>query len=118
MGKTIMLVGATGSGKSTLVDGMVNYVMGVSFDDPFRFTIVQLEEEEKKTHNQVIVIHNFQLTIFFISIYPFLRKQINSSCQNAIIPVKFNSYDCSFCRQYLKPNGSQFIKLFLKKVVD
>lgn len=65
MGKTIMLVGATGSGKSTLVDGMVNYVMGVSFDDPFRFTIVQLEEEEKKTHNQVIVIHNFQLTIFF-----------------------------------------------------
>lgn len=64
-----MLVGATGSGKSTLVDGMVNYVMGVSFDDPFRFTIVQLEEEEKKTHNQVIVVHNFQFTIFFISIY-------------------------------------------------
>lgn len=51
--KTIMLVGATGSGKSTLVDGIVNYVMGVSFDDPFRFTLVQLEEEEKKTHNQV-----------------------------------------------------------------
>lgn len=48
-----MLVGATGSGKSTLVDGIVNFVMGVSFDDPFRFTLVQLEEEEKKTHNQV-----------------------------------------------------------------
>lgn len=54
--KTIMLVGATGSGKSTLVDGMVNYVMGVSFDDPFRFNIVQLEEEEKKTDNQVTVL--------------------------------------------------------------
>ncbi|XP_062572462.1 uncharacterized protein LOC134234415 [Saccostrea cucullata] len=52
--KTILLVGATGSGKSTLVDGIVNYVMGVSFDDPFRFTLVQLEEEEKKTHNQAI----------------------------------------------------------------
>lgn len=50
-----MLVGATGSGKSTLVDGIVNFVMGVSFDDPFRFTLVQLEEEEKKTHNQVIL---------------------------------------------------------------
>lgn len=50
-----MLVGATGSGKSTLVDGIVNFVMGVSFDDPFRFTLVQLEEEEKKTHNQVII---------------------------------------------------------------
>lgn len=30
-----MLVGATGLGKNTLVDGFVNYVMGVSFDDPF-----------------------------------------------------------------------------------
>lgn len=49
-----MLVGATGSGKSTLVDGFVNYVMGVSFDDPFRFTLVRLEEEGKKTHNQVV----------------------------------------------------------------
>lgn len=52
--KTIMLVGATGSGKSTLVDGIVNYVTGVSFDDPFRFTLVQLEEEEQNTDNQAI----------------------------------------------------------------
>lgn len=59
-----MLVGATGSGKSTLVDGMVNYVMGVSFDDPFRFTIVQLEEEEKKTHNQVMLFNILQFTKF------------------------------------------------------
>lgn len=51
--KTIMLVGATGSGKSTLVDGIVNYIMGVSFDDPFRFTMVTLEDEEKKANNQV-----------------------------------------------------------------
>lgn len=51
--KTILLVGATGSGKSTLVDGFVNYIMGVSFDDPFRFTTAMLEDEEKKTHNQV-----------------------------------------------------------------
>lgn len=53
--KTIMLVGATGSGKSTLVDGIVNFIMGVSFDDPFRFTMVTLEEEEKKSHNQVLI---------------------------------------------------------------
>lgn len=51
--KTILLVGATGSGKSTLVDGFVNYIMGVSFDDPFRFTTIKLEDVEMKTHNQV-----------------------------------------------------------------
>lgn len=51
--KTILLVGATGSGKSTLVDAFVNYITGVSFDDPFRFTTIMLEDEEMKTHNQV-----------------------------------------------------------------
>lgn len=45
--KTILLVGATGSGKTTLVNGAVNYATGVTFDDPFRFTIVQLEEGVK-----------------------------------------------------------------------
>lgn len=50
-----MLVGASGSGKSTLVDGIVNYVMGVNFDDLFRFTLIQLEEEEYKIHNQVLL---------------------------------------------------------------
>lgn len=30
-----MFVGVIGLGKSMLVDGMVNYVMGVSFDDLF-----------------------------------------------------------------------------------
>lgn len=48
-----MLIGATGSGKSTLVDGIVNYVTGVSFDDPFRFTVVALKNEEMRTENQV-----------------------------------------------------------------
>nr|XP_022290966.1 uncharacterized protein LOC111102491 isoform X2 [Crassostrea virginica] len=52
--KTIMLVGATGSGKSTMVDGIVNYIMGVSFGDPFRLTMVTLEEEEKKNINPAI----------------------------------------------------------------
>lgn len=52
--KTIMLVGATGSGKSTLVDGIVNYITGVSFEDPFRFTAVSLEDDETKTDNQVL----------------------------------------------------------------
>lgn len=55
--KTIMLVGETGSGKTTLVDGIVNYVTGISFDDPFRFTIVQPEEDKEDTIiNQVF--HN------------------------------------------------------------
>ncbi|XP_060596429.1 uncharacterized protein LOC132750457 [Ruditapes philippinarum] len=46
--KTIMLVGATGTGKSTLVDGMVNYIFGVNWNDQYRLTLVDLEDEERK----------------------------------------------------------------------
>ncbi|XP_052808194.1 uncharacterized protein LOC128237048 isoform X1 [Mya arenaria] len=46
--KTILVVGETGCGKSTLIDGMSNYIFGVNFNDPFRFRIVTSEAEEKE----------------------------------------------------------------------
>lgn len=52
-----MFVGVIGLGKSMLVDGIVNYVLGVCFNDLFRFILVQLEEEEKKVDNQVFCIN-------------------------------------------------------------
>ena len=49
-----MLVGATGSGKTTLIDGIINYITDVSWDDDFRFSLVDLTDDEKKNHtNQV-----------------------------------------------------------------
>ncbi|XP_052105230.1 uncharacterized protein LOC127738139 [Mytilus californianus] len=46
--KTIMVIGATGSGKTTLVDGMINYITDVSWEDEFRFSMVDLTDDEKK----------------------------------------------------------------------
>ncbi|XP_078354562.1 uncharacterized protein LOC144639170 isoform X1 [Oculina patagonica] len=41
--KVLLVVGATGAGKSTLINGMVNYIMGVEWKDEFRFKIVTEE---------------------------------------------------------------------------
>lgn len=49
--KTIMLVGATGTGKSTFVDCLANYILGVRQEDTFRFTVTQ-DEDRVRQHNQ------------------------------------------------------------------
>ena len=50
--KIIILMGATGSGKSTLINGMVNYILGVKWEDPFRFKCVR--EDESASQNQAL----------------------------------------------------------------
>ena len=39
--RTILVMGATGSGKTTLINGMINYIFDVEWDDPFRFQLIQ-----------------------------------------------------------------------------
>ena len=56
------MVGATGSGKSTLIDGIVNYVTEVVWGDDFRFTLIDLTKDEAgKDAEQVLFGKAFML---------------------------------------------------------
>ena len=48
----IMLVGATGSGKTTLIDAIANYIYGVEWEDDFRFKLVPDEGSGSQVHSQ------------------------------------------------------------------
>ena len=47
--KVIMLVGATGSGKTTTINAMLNFIMGVEFEDHFRLQLIEEEEAGDQT---------------------------------------------------------------------
>ena len=51
--KTILVMGATGSGKTTWINAMINYVLGVKFEDDFRFKLVDEQVVgESQAHSQ------------------------------------------------------------------
>ena len=50
-GKVLMLVGATGVGKTTMINAMVNYLFGVDWEDDFRFKMIVEEAVKDQTRS-------------------------------------------------------------------
>uniref|UniRef100_A0A8C4TJ60 Fibronectin type-III domain-containing protein n=2 Tax=Erpetoichthys calabaricus TaxID=27687 RepID=A0A8C4TJ60_ERPCA len=59
--KTIMVLGATGSGKSTLINRMVNYILGVEWEDDFRFKLIYEETSRSQAESQTSAVTAYEM---------------------------------------------------------
>ncbi|XP_056875592.1 uncharacterized protein LOC130517611 [Takifugu flavidus] len=70
LNKTILLLGETGTGKSTLIDLLVNYAMGVKWGDEVWFKIVE-EETTRQSESQTSDVIMYQIFGFEGKTLPF-----------------------------------------------
>ncbi|TRY71292.1 hypothetical protein DNTS_007634 [Danionella cerebrum] len=59
--KNIMMIGATGAGKTTLINSMINYIMGVQWKDEFRFVLIDEGKQKSQAESQTSQITAYKI---------------------------------------------------------
>ena len=54
--KVVMVVGETGSGKTTFINAMFNFLCGVEIEDNFRFKLIEESKTKSQAHSQTRAI--------------------------------------------------------------
>ena len=59
--KVLMVIGATGAGKTTLINSITNYILGVNWEDDFRFKLIAepTSQDQSKSQTKDITAYTF-----------------------------------------------------------
>lgn len=74
----VLLVGATGVGKSTLINGIANYVLGVRWEDSFRYKLITEERTVDQAHSQTQRVTSYKFCRQASSPLPFTVTVIDT----------------------------------------
>ncbi|OCT75309.1 hypothetical protein XELAEV_18030487mg [Xenopus laevis] len=59
--KVIMMVGETGSGKTTLINALINYILGVEWEDNYRYALIRGNTDRSGTQSQTSRVSIYQI---------------------------------------------------------
>ncbi|KAL1280922.1 hypothetical protein QQF64_015522 [Cirrhinus molitorella] len=59
--KVILLLGSTGAGKTTLINVMANYILGVKWQDAYRFKLINEVTNRTQAESQTSIVSSFEL---------------------------------------------------------
>ncbi|KAK7933669.1 hypothetical protein WMY93_004565 [Mugilogobius chulae] len=76
--KTILVVGATGTGKSTLINALVNYVMGVKFETDAWIEMIVDNSDREQSESQTSEISVYEVFGFEGTVVPFSLTVIDT----------------------------------------
>lgn len=66
--RVIMLVGATGSGKTTMINGLANYVLGVNFKNDFRVKLIRETAQELENKKDTTISETEAITAYKLNL--------------------------------------------------